>query len=1031
MSVARASIDRALITWILMLICLLGGIWGFATIGRLEDPAFTIKNAIIITQYPGASAEQVAREVSEPLESEIQKMGEIDFITSSNKPGVSRISVNIESTYDGTELPAIWTKLRNRVEDAQRNLPPEAGTPIVNDTFGDVFGVFYAVTAPGFTDAEVHEISEFLRRELLAVEGVADVAVAGLPAEAVYVDARTSIITNLGISAEAIAGALSNTDSRTPAGSVTQNGQDIRIQAPEGSDTVDEIANLTIGVGGDVIDLLDLATVERARVTDPTEIIRFQGEEAFTLGVAGKADLNIVEVGKRVDVRLAEIMRDVPAGVELHPVYQQHVVVDEASNAFLVNLAMSVAIVVIVLALFMGWRAAVVVGATLLLTVVGTIFLMAIFGIEMERISLGALIIAMGMLVDNAIVVAEGMQGDMAQGKSARDAAEDVASKTQTPLLGATVIGIMAFAGIGLSPDATGEFLFSLFAVIGISLLLSWVLAITATPLLAHYFFKVGSGEGTDQYGGPLFRAYRSVLSAALTLRHLVILALIGITVLCFIGFGQVKQQFFPDSNTPIFYVHYKLPQGSSIHQVSEDMGVLEEWLLERDDVTSVATFIGGGATRFMLTYAPEEALPTYGHLIIRTESLEQIPPLRADLEAFGRGTLTAGEFRTERLAFGPGGGAPIAARFSGPDPVVLRDLAEQAEAALRGASDQLMDLRTDWRERELVIVPDFADERAKAAGVSREDLAQSLQVGTDGSQVGYYREGDRLIPIIMRSDSAQGEGAAHLVDLPVYSEAAGAYIPVAQITDGFHWEAQNTFVVRRDRVPTITVLAGVPAGVNASGVFNEIRGVIEEIPLPEGYVLEWGGEYENSTEAQASLGKQLPLSLIIMVLISVLLFGKIRQPVIIWLLVPMSVNGVAIGLLGTGLPFSFTALLGLLSLSGMLIKNGIVLVEEIDLVRAEGVPFRKAVLDASTSRLRPVVLAAATTILGMIPLLSDAFFASMAVTIMGGLGFASILTLVAAPVFYYSFFPRARREDAKRRKAEQKAAKAAKAAAA
>lgn len=1014
MSIARASIDKALITWILMLTCLLGGIWGFATIGRLEDPAFTIKNAIIFTQYPGATAEQVAREVTEPIESEIQKMGEIDFITSSNKPGVSRISVNIESTYDGSELPAIWTKLRNRVEDSQRSLPPEAGTPIVNDNFGDVYGVFYAVTAPGFSDAERHEISDYLRRELLAVEGVADVAVAGLPEEAVYVDASTSIITNLGIAPNAIAGALSNTDTRTEAGSVTQDGQQIRIQAPEGTETVEEIANLTIGIGGEVIDLLDLATVSRSRVNEPSEIIRFQGQEAFTLGVAGKADLNIVDVGKRVDVRLAEIMRDVPAGVELHPVYQQHVVVDEASNDFLLNLAMSVGIVVLVLALFMGWRAAVVVGATLLLTVVGTIFVMAIFGIEMERISLGALIIAMGMLVDNAIVVAEGMQGDMAQGKTARDAAEDVATKTQTPLLGATVIGIMAFAGIGLSPDATGEFLFSLFAVIGISLLLSWVLAITATPLLAHYFFKTGSGDAGDQYGGPLFRTYRAVLSAALRLRYLVMLALIGITVVCYIGFGQVKQQFFPDSNTPLFYVHYKLPQGASIHRVSDDMAQLENWLADREEVVSVSTFIGGGATRFMLTYAPEEALTTYGHLIIRTDTLEQIPDLREDLEAFGRSTLTSGEFRTERLAFGPGGGSPIAARFSGPDPVVLRRLAQEATAVLTQTSDQLQDLRTDWRERELVFVPRFADERAKAAGVSREDVAQSLQLGSEGIRVGAYRERDRLIPIVMRTDSAASAGSAHLSDLPVYSAAAESYIPVSQITNGFAWEAQNTLLMRRDRVETITVQAGVPAGVNAATVFNQIRGAIEAIELPEGYEMEWGGEYENSTEAQASLGKQLPLSLIIMVLISVLLFGTIRQPVIIWLLVPMSVNGVALGLLGTGLPFSFTALLGLLSLSGMLIKNGIVLVEEIDLVRAEGVGFRKAILDASTSRLRPVVLAAATTILGMIPLLSDAFFASMAVTIMGGLGFASILTLIAAPVFYYSFFPKERRADAK-----------------
>ncbi|NVO24083.1 efflux RND transporter permease subunit [Donghicola mangrovi] len=1012
MSIARASIDKALITWLLMIGCLLGGIWGFATIGRLEDPAFTIKQAVVITQYPGASADQVAREVTEPLESAIQKMSEVETITSSNKPGVSRIDVEIESTFDGNELPQIWDKLRKRVSDARGSLPSGAGTPYVNDSFGDVFGVFFAITTPGFTDAETHEIAEFLRRELLTVDGVADVDLQGLPEEAVYVTPDMAIARNLGVAPAALASAIANSNAVASAGSVTHNGQDIRIEAPQGSSTVDEIARLTIGVSGEIIDMVDLARVSRERVSDPDMIIRFNGHEAFTMGVSGKSGQNIVDIGHRIDARLAQLEHDLPAGVEIHNVYQQHVVVEEASNAFLVNLAMSVAIVVIVLALFMGWRAAVVVGATLLLTVVGTVFFMAMFGIEMERISLGALIIAMGMLVDNAIVVAEGMQGDMAQGKSARDAAEDVASKTQTPLLGATVIGIMAFAGIGLSPDATGEFLFSLFAVIGISLLLSWVLAITATPLLGHYFFKVGGGSADGNYNGPVFRAYRRTLDLALTLRWPVVAALGVVTVMCYIGFGQVKQQFFPDSNTPLFYVHYKLPQGSSIHSTAADMQVLEGWLKDREDVVSVATFVGGGASRFMLTYGPEEALPTYGHLIIRTHNLEEIPQLRTDLEAFGRSQLVAGEFRTERLAFGPGGGSPIEARFSGSDPVILRELAAKASVLMTGASDQLQDLRTDWRERELVLKPIYAEDRAQAVGVSREDLASAFLTATDGGQAGTYREDDRQIPIIVRNGLTGDNGGEDLVDQLVYSSAAGAYIPVIQLIDGFEYEAQNTLIQRRNRVPTITVEAGVVDGANAAAVFTTIRPVIEAMELPEGYALEWGGEYENSTKAQSSLGKQLPLSLLIMIVISILLFGRLRQSLIIWLLVPMAVNGVALGLLGTGLPFSFTALLGLLSLSGMLIKNGIVLVEEIDLVRAEGVPFRKAILDASTSRLRPVVLAAATTILGMIPLLSDAFFASMAVTIMGGLGFASVLTLVAAPVLYYMFFYRERRAE-------------------
>ncbi|WP_299655598.1 efflux RND transporter permease subunit [uncultured Jannaschia sp.] len=1012
MAIARGAIDKALITWLLMLGCLLGGLWGFATIGRLEDPAFTIKNAIVFTQYPGASAEQVAQEVTEPLESAIQQMAELDTITSSNKPGLSRINVEIEDTYDSSELPQIWDKLRARVADAQESLPGDAGASVVNDNFGDVYGIFYAVTAPGFSDVQIHDMADFLRREILAVEGVADVQVAGLPNEAVFIEPDRAIMTNLGVPPGAIQQAIANSGAVVVAGSVERAGRTIRIGAPEGSETVEEIRNLTIGVGGDIVQVADFAEVYRARVDDPSMIIRFDGTEAFTLGVSGKEGQNIVDVGNAVDAKLDQLNSDIPVGVSLNPIYQQHEVVDEASNDFVINLLMSVAIVVVVLALFMGWRAAVVVGSTLLLTVVGTIFFMAIFGFEMQRISLGALIIAMGMLVDNALVVAEGMQTDMAEGKTSREAAQDVAGKTQIPLLGATVIGIMAFAGIGLSPDATGEFLFSLFAVIGISLMLSWLLAITATPLLAHYVFKRGSAEAGGSYGGPLFRAYRAVLRVALKMRWLVVAVLIGVTALCYWGFGKVQQQFFPDSNTPLFYAHYQLPQGADIRTTAAHMAQVEEWLAEREDVVSVATFVGGGASRYILTYSPEEQLASYSHMIIRTVDLETIPGLRADLEAYGRSQLPAGEFRTERLAFGPGGGAPVAVRFSGSDANMLRALADEAADRLAGASDLLRDIRTDWRERELVIDPLYAADRAQTAGVAREDVAQALLAATDGLDAGVYRESDRLIPIRIRMPGSSEEGAAHLVDQPVYSAAAQTYIPLEQLIDGFGYSVEDTLIQRRNRVSTITVEADVPAGVNASAVFNTIREDIEAMELPEGYAMEWGGEYESSTEAQASLAAQLPLSLIVMIVISIVLFGHLRQPLIIWLLVPMSVNGVTIGLLASGQPFSFTALLGLLSLSGMLLKNGIVLVEEIDLTRASGVPFKRAIVEASTSRLRPVILAAATTILGMVPLLGDAFFVSMAVTIMGGLAFATVLTLIAAPVFYYLFFPKARQAE-------------------
>ncbi|MEW2915132.1 efflux RND transporter permease subunit [Leisingera sp. JC11] len=1002
MDIARGAIDRPLYTWIIMLAALLGGIWGFLNLGRLEDPAFTIKSAVIATQYPGANSEQVAREVSEPLESTIQKMGEVKLITSVNQPGFSLIEVEMQDTYDGTELPAIWTKLRAEIRDAARSLPEGVSQPVVNDGFGDVFGLFYAVTAEGYTDAEKHDLATYLRRELLTVDGVADVEIAGLPQEAIFVEPTLAVSVNQNVPIDAISNALATANSVRSAGSIDAGPAETIMRAPEGSDSVSEIQGLAIGWQGEVVNVIDMADVHRGRIDNPDLLIRFDGVEAFTLGIAGLATENIVEVGKNVDAKLAALDSQIPYGVDLKPIYQQHVVVEQASNDFLVNLAMSVSIVVVVLALFMGWRAAIVVGSTLLLTVVGTLFFMNLFSIEMERISLGALIIAMGMLVDNAIVVAEGMQIAMLRGRTSREAAHDAASKTQIPLLGATVIGIMAFAGIGLSPDASGEFLFSLFAVIAISLLLSWLLALTATPLLGHYFFKQGKAGGKDAYDGILFRTYGTILRAALKLRWLVVAGLVGITAVCFIGFGQVRQQFFPDSNTPLFFVHYKLPQGTSIQTTSDHLQVFEDWLSKRDDVVSVASFTGQGATRFMLTYTAEKPNPGYGHLIIRTENLDAIPPLQADLEAFGQAQFPEGEFRTKRLVFGPGGGDPIQVRFSGPDPRVLRQLGQEAIQRLENASPDILIPRHNWREQEPVLKPVYATDRAQTAGVTRENIADALQFSTDGLQMGVFRERDRLIPIVVRRAR---EETYNIYDQVVFSSSAGKFLPLEQMIDGVEVEMENTLVHRRDRLPTLTVGADIPPDLTAATVFAEIQETIEAMEIPPGYLMEWGGEHESSGDANESLGKQLPVTLLIMVLISVLLFNAIRQPVIIWLLVPMSVNGVVIGLLGTGFPFTFTALLGLLSLSGMLIKNGIVLVEEIDLVRETRKPLREAIVEASVSRLRPVMLAAVTTILGMAPLLTDAFFVSMAITIMGGLAFATMLTLVAAPVFYLIFF--------------------------
>jgi multidrug efflux pump subunit AcrB len=1007
MDFARYAIDKPVNTWLLIIILVLGGWWGINTVGRLEDPAFTLKQAVVVTPYPGASAIEVEQEVTEHLESAIQQLGQLKRITSKSVPGRSEITVEIQDTYTGQEIPQIWDELRRKVGDFQRNLPKGAGPTMVNDDFSDVFGIFYAVTADGFNIREIRDIARFLRRQLLTVDGVAKIEIRGLPEEAIYVDVPNEKLISSGLPLSQVINSIQSENAVQSAGAARIGDLNVRISNEPGLDSVANIEALRIGRAGSTeqISLVDMATVSREAVEIPDHEIRYNGERAFTLAVAGVADANIVEVGRAVSRALDQLSEQIPLGVELHPIYEQHEVVDEAINNFIVNLATSVAIVIGVLCLFMGWRVGLVVGLTLLLTVLGTVFMMRIFNIEMERISLGALIIAMGMLVDNAIVIAEGMLINMQRGMKAHKAASDAAARTQWPLLGATLIGIMAFSGIGLSQDTTGEFLFSLFAVIGMSLLLSWILAVTVTPLFGEYLLKVkADAAGSEPYKGLFYVLYRRVLQGSLRARVLTVSALILITLGSFWSFGFVKQAFFPDSNTPIFFVDYRLSQGSDIRAAARDIEQMDQYVMTLPGVESVASFIGQGASRFMLTYEPQQPDSAYAQMIVRTADRSQIDALAEQLRVELGARYPAADIQTRRIVFGPGGGAKIEARFAGEDPRELRRLADQALEVFAG-NDKLIDLRHNWYQRELIIAPQFNEERARVAGVARSELAQTLEFATTGVQAGTYRESDEQIPIIIRPPAAERLTVERIQERLIWSAGEQRYVPITQVVDEFATLAEDTLIMRRDRARTITVQAEPRPGATADEVLREIRSAVEAIPLPPGYSINWGGEFEASAEAQQSLGAQLPLSFVVMLIISVLIFGKVRQPLIIWLVVPMSLVGVVAGLLLGNLPFSFTALLGFLSLSGMLMKNAIVLVDEIDAQMREGKAGALAIIDASVSRLRPVFLAAATTILGMIPLLSDAFFASMAVTIMGGLAFASVLTLVAVPVLYALLF--------------------------
>ena len=1005
-NLARLSIEKPVLSWLLILACLLGGLYGFNTVGRLEDPAFTIKEAIVFTQYPGASAEVVETEVTEKLETAIQQMPQLRDVLSESAPGVSEIRVRVRDQYDGDQLPQIWDELRKRMRDAAPGLPPGAGEPVVFDDFGDVYGIMYAVTARGYSDAQIREVADFLRRELLVVDGVSKVDVSGVPQERIYVEIAQENLARLALPVDAVLETLSDENTVVSAGATPAGDRLLRIDMPQSIGGVETIENLLISPrdAGRTLRLSDIAAVTRAPVERDDVYIYRNGARAFTLGVSGLADANIVDVGEAVEARLAELEVDLPVGFELHPIYEQHVVVDKAIDGFLISLALSLAIVIGVLCVFMGWRAGVTVGAVLLLTVLGTLFFMAIFDITMQRISLGALIIAMGMLVDNAIVVTEGMQVAVKRGQERLKAAEAAVRSTQWPLLGATVIGIMAFSGIGLSPDSTGEFLFSLFAVIGVSLILSWVLAITVAPMIAYHLFKSEKRSAGEPYSGGVYAVYRGVLQGALARRWLTLAALIAVTVASIVGFGSVRQSFFPDSNTPIFFINVTEPQGADILATDKTVRAIAEYAAAQPKAVSVDAFVGRGATAFMLTYVSEQPNTAYGQLIVRTASLEDIPPLADQILAYINDTHPDVEARSERIVFGPPAGAQLEARFMGPDPAVLRALSEEALARLRESAN-LRDLRTNWRNRELVLTPTVIEERARSIGVTREDIAEALTFATEGQTVGALREGDELIPIIARAPLAERVDPENLSDRLIWSPSQNAYVPMNQVVAGFTLTAQDTLIQRRDRVRTLTVQANPLEGETAASAFTRFSAIVSAVDLPRGYTLEWGGEYEASQEANASLGGVLPFSFIVMLVTSFLLFQTVRQPLIIWAIVPMSICGVTVGLLITNVAFSFTALLGFLSLSGMLIKNAIVLVNEIDQRIANGTDRFAAICDGSISRLRPVFLAAGTTILGMTPLIFDAFFQGMAVTIISGLAFATVLTLVAAPMLYALFF--------------------------
>lgn len=1003
MNLAEFCFSRKTVTMSLAAALALAGLRSYFNLGRLEDPEFTIRCAQVLTAYPGASAREVAERVTDPIETAVQRLGRIKHVTSISYPGKSVVLVELQDSCIGRELPQIWDELRRKVNDLAPSLPEGCAKPLVYDDYGDVYGVFYAIHGDGYSYAELKEHAKFLRKELLLCTDVAKIDFIGERQETVEIEVSRAKIAALGLSPETVAAAVRGQTVPEDAGDLRIGDKTIRFSPRATVTTAEDLGKLRLA---DNLVLGDIATIRRTYDDNPPVIVRRNGFPCLGFGISTAKGGNVIRMGEAVERRMAELVAETPIGIEVDVISHQATSVKTAVNGFVVNLIESVLLVVAVLLFTMGLRSGLLIGGVLVLTVLGTVWAMDLMGLLFERISLGAFIIALGMLVDNAIVIAEAVLVAAQRGESRRAAALAVVKQTQWALLGGTAIAILSFAPIGASMNATGEYCRSLFLVIGISLLLSWLLAITVTPLLAAKFLGNATSSpqapqtskpSSDPYGGLFFRLYRKLLCWCIDNRFFTLFMLVCLLLSSVFAFRFVKQNFFPDSTRPQFMVHVWMPEGTFITKTDERVQAVALAARRLEGVTGVSTFAGAGALRFLLTYTPEDADSAYGLVLVDVESDGQIDDLMQRIESSASLLVPDALVMCQRFVLGPGDPQKIQMRLLGPEPKVLRRLGEQVIAALQ-ADPNLQEPQSDWRNPADLMEPVVSEVRAAKLGISRVDVARAFRTATAGLPVGVYLEGEEQLPIVLR---VPAEERNDWMSAWAWSSRFGATLPLAQMVDDMCVTSEEMRIRRRDRKYCLTVKCNPKSGQTAAEAFARVKPALERVAssFPPGYDYEWGGEYENSKEANETLAPTFLPILVAMALVVLFLFNSLKKTAVIFLTLPLILTGVVAGLLAFNRPFGFMALLGLLSLVGMQVKNAIVLMDEITANLARGLAPYAAVVEAGVSRLRPVFNASLTTVLGMLPLVADAFYSAMAVTIMVGLAFATVLTMIVIPV--------------------------------
>jgi len=1019
MNITRAAIEKNRITAVVLIFILLAGLSTFRTMPRAEDPGFVIRWALVMTDFPGASPERVEMLVTDKLEKAIQEIPEIDFIYSESKTGVSIIIVMIKENY--TDIRPIWDTLRRKVDRTKNRgeLPLEIIGPRVNDEFGDVFGTIITLTGDGFSYAELKEVADEVRNEFLEIDEVAKVEIHGAQEERIFIEFNNARLSELGLSTSQLMGILMSQNIVISGGDVTTGSERIVLEPTGSFESVEDLKRTLINVPGqsDVLYLEDIVQVFRGYIDPPFSKVRSSGVPALALAVNMREGGNIIQLGEKVKEKVAYLQSVYPIGIEFDFVAFQPAQVDKKVKDFVNNLLQAVVIVLLVMLVFLGLRTGFVVASLVPMAMIMSLMLMGVFKIGLDQMSLAALIIALGMLVDNAIVMSESIMVQMSEGKKPIDAAISSANELRIPLLTSSLTTAAAFLPIYLAESGVGEYCAPLFKVVTITLLSSWILSLTMIPMFCVYFLRLKKKPEENKYDSKFYTKYRGFLLMMLRHRFPTVIIVIVVFMVAMQGFRFIPNIFFPPGDIAIYTAEINLPIGTPIERTEEIVNNIEDFMkrelvadsVRTEGIVNWSTYIGQGPPTFALGFSPEQANPGYACLIVNaTTGGPYMDAMIQKTEAYCIENFPDVRPNINRLTLGPPPDAPVAIRILGKDLDKLFEISDQVKARLATISG-VKNIHDDWGQKAKKIIVKINQARAKRAGVSNQDIALSLQTALTGMITTQYREEDKVIPITFRSAAAERHDIGKLETINVYAQMTGRNVPLRQVADlEVVWEQSK--IRRRNLLKVVTVKCDVSENITPIAVALEIDQWLQEEVRNwgVGYRYELGGEMESSVEANNSINAKLPIAFLIIVLLLVGQFNSIRRPVIILLTIPLGVIGVVIGLLVLRSYFGFMTLLGIISLAGIVINNAIVLLDRIRIEREEhGLDATRAVVEAAQRRLRPILLTAATTIGGLIPLYlgGGPMWESMAIAIIFGLLFATMLTLGVVPVLYALFF--------------------------